>query len=103
MYSRGMGRAKSEAHPAALRRHADPFDLPVELNARRLPHARAHGLAQRLDVGGSRSAEIDQEVAVHIRHLRVADLEPAAAGGIDELPGFLSRRVLEGRAAGSAL
>src|SRR5262249_61128509 len=35
--------------------------------------------------------------------LRVADFEAAAAGGIDELPRFMTRWVLEGRAAGAAL
>ncbi len=66
-------------------------------------HARAHRLAQRLDVGGGGAAEIDQEVAVQLRHLRVADLEAAAAGGVDQLPGLVAGRVLEGRAAGAAL
>src|SRR5262249_59245777 len=37
------------------------------------------------------------------RRLRVADFEAAATGGIDELPRFMTRRVLEGRAAGAAL
>ena len=35
--------------------------------------------------------------------LRVADDEAAAAGGIDQLPGLVPGRVLEGRAAGAAL
>src|SRR2546423_1730390 len=83
--------------------HADPLDLPFELDAGMLAHARTHGLAQRLDVGGSRAAEVDQEIAVHLGDLRTADREPAAAGGVDELPGFAPGRVLEGRAAGAAL
>src|SRR5262249_13570186 len=53
--------------------------------------------------GGGGAAEIDQKIAVHLRHLRIADFQAAAAGGIDELPRFVTRRVLEGRAAGAAL
>src|SRR5438552_14512035 len=60
---------------------ADPLDLPIEIDARGLLHALTHGLAQRLDVGGSRAAEIDQKVAMHLGDLGVADLEAAAAGG----------------------
>src|SRR5262249_30855517 len=84
-------------------RHSDPLDLPFQLNAGVLLHARAHRLAQRLDVGGAGAAEIDQEVAVHFGNLRIADLESAAAGGVDQLPGFVAGRVFEGRAAGAAL
>src|SRR5437764_7411894 len=86
-----------------LLRHSDPLDLPVQRDAGILLHALAHGLAQRLDVGGGGTAEVDQEIAVHLRHLGVAELEAPAAGGVDELPGLMSRRVLEGRAAGAAL
>ena len=35
-----------------------------------------------------RAAEIDQKVAVHLRNLRATDLQAAAAGGVDQLPGF---------------
>src|SRR5712691_11530435 len=81
----------------------DPLDLPFELDAGFLLDASSHRLAQGLDVGGAGAAEIDQEIAVHLRDLRATDLEPAAAGGIDELPGLAAGRVLEGRAAGAAL
>jgi hypothetical protein len=74
-----------------------------EFDARGFLHPRAHRLAQRLDVGGGRVAEVDQEVAVQFRHLRIADDEAAAAGGVDQLPGLVAGRVLEGRAAGAAL
>src|SRR5436305_13603375 len=43
---------------------------------------------------------VDQEIAVHFRHLRAADAQASAAGRIDELPGAISRPILEGRAAG---
>src|SRR5262249_27719783 len=83
--------------------HSDPLDLPSQLDAGILLHALAPRLAQRLDVGGAGAAEVDQEVAVHFGHLRIADLESAAADGIDQLPGFVAGRVLESRAAGAAL
>src|SRR5580658_9397742 len=82
-------------------RHADPLDLPFEIDARIVLDAPAHRLAERLDVGGAGAAEIDEEIAMHRRHLRAAEREPAAAGGIDELPGLAARRILEGRAAGA--
>ena len=84
-------------------RHSDPLDLPFQLDARRLLHAPAHRLAQGLDIRGGGAAEIDQEVAVHLRNLGVAVFQAAAAGGINELPRFLAGRILERRAAGAAL
>ena len=45
-------------------------------------------------------AGVDEEIAVHFRHLRAADAQAAAAGGIDQFPGAVAGRVLEGRAAG---
>src|SRR5688572_27646252 len=66
-------------------------------------YALAHGFAEGLDIGRARAAEIDQEIAVHLRHLGGADDQPAATRGIDQLPRFLSRWILEGGAAGAAL
>ena len=66
-------------------------------------HAPAHRLAQRLDIGGGGAAEIDQEIAVHLRDLRGPVFQATAAGGVDELPCLVTRRILEGRAAGAAL
>src|SRR4029077_11909487 len=43
---------------------------------------------------------IDQEIAMHFRYLRAADAKTAAAVGVDQLPGAVAGRVLEGRAAG---
>ena len=48
----------------------------------------------------ARIAGIDQEIAVHFRHLGAADAQAAAAGGIDQLPGAVAGRILEGGAAG---
>src|SRR5437868_337398 len=45
-------------------------------------------------------AGIDEEIAVHLRDLRAADAQTSAAGGVDQLPRAMARRVLEGRAAG---
>src|SRR5262245_15189922 len=102
--ARRVGTARKRAPlPTLRRRHPDPLDLPFELDAGILFHARPHRLAQGLDVGGGGAAEIDQEVAVHLRHLGAADREAAAAGGVDDLPGLVAGRVLEGRAAGAAL
>ena len=65
--------------------------------------ARAHRLAQALDVLAGGVAVVDQEVAVHLGHLGAADAKAAAAGGVDQLPGAGARRVLEGGAAGALL
>ena len=52
---------------------ADALDLPFERDAGIVLHAPAHLLAQLLDVGRRRVAAVDQEVAVQLGHLRVAD------------------------------
>jgi hypothetical protein len=44
-----------------------------------------------------------KKIAMHLRHLRIADAQAAAAGGVDKLPRFVAGRILEGRAAGAAL
>src|SRR6266550_442593 len=82
--------------------HSDPLDLPLEIDAGMLLDAPAHRLAQRFDISGGGAAEIDEKIAVHLRHLRVAHLQAAAARRVDELPGFMAGRVLERRAAGAA-
>src|SRR2546423_15169949 len=46
------------------------------------------------------TTRVDQEIAVHFRHLRAADAQTAAARGLDQLPGAMVRRILEGRATG---
>src|SRR6478736_8515986 len=82
---------------------SDPLDLPFELDAGILAYAPAHRLAQRLDVGGGGAAEIDEKIAVHLRDLGGPVFQAAAAGGIDELPCLVARRILERGAAGAAL
>ena len=47
-------------------------------------------------------ARVDEEVAVFLADLGGADAKPAAAGLIDQLPGLVAGRILEGRAAGLA-
>src|SRR5262249_490241 len=84
-------------------RHADADDLPLQLVAARSPDPGAHRLAQPLDVLGGGVAVVDQEVAVHVRDLRTADAQAAAAGPVDEPPAALARRVFEGGAAGALL
>ena len=59
-------------------------------------------LAQRLDLGTRRATEIEQEIAMLFRHLGIAHGQPPAARGIDQGPGLVALRVLEGRAAGAA-
>src|SRR5262245_47468268 len=93
---------REDALPILRQRDAYPLDLPFQLDAGILAHALSHGLAEGLDVGSGGVATVDQEIAVQLGDLRVADHEATAAGGVDELPGLLARRVLEGGAAGAA-
>src|SRR5581483_4095660 len=93
----------SRSAPMASKGNAEAFDLPFELDAARLLDPRAHRFAEFLDLGAGGVALVDEEVAVHLGDLGVADREPAAAGGVDQLPGLLAGRILEGRAAGPAL
>src|SRR5580704_3251014 len=82
---------------------AEAFYFPFQFDTGIFLDAGTHRLAERFDIGRGRVAEIDQEIAVHLRNLRFADAQSAAARGIDELPGFLSRRILECGAASAAL
>ena len=82
---------------------ADPLDLPFQIDAGIVLHAPAHGLAEILDICGGRTAKINQEVTVQLRHLSVAEPEPAATCCVDELPSLLSRGILERRAPCAAL
>src|SRR5688572_21925407 len=50
-----------------------PLYLPLQFDPRMRLHPPAHFIAQRLDVGGGRPAEVEQEVGVLLRNLRVAD------------------------------
>ncbi len=64
-------------------------------------HPLPYGFAQRLDVGRAGSPEIDQEVAMKLRHLRASNGESTATRIVHEFPGTVSRRVLERRTAGA--
>src|ERR1700738_1210170 len=72
--------------------HADALDLPLEADARVLPHPHAYRLAQVLDVGCACAAEVNQKIAVQLRDLSITKPEPAASRGIDELPRLATRR-----------
>src|SRR4029450_12515678 len=85
------------------RRDAEALDLPFEFDPARLLDARAHRFAEFLEIGAGRVSLIDEEIAVHLGDLGVADAEAATAGAVDELPRFVSWRILEGRATGAAL
>src|SRR4029079_13273719 len=43
-----------------------------------------------------------QEVAMLFRDLRIALPQTAATGGVDQRPGLVARRILEGRTPGTA-
>src|SRR4029079_14759926 len=62
-----------------------------------------HARTECVDVGAGGIALVDEEVAMHLRDLGIADAQATTAGGIDQLPGLLAGRILEGRAAGAAL
>src|SRR6516164_6117895 len=63
----------------------------------------SHQLAEAFDFGGGCIAAVDQEITMHLRYLRAALGQSAAAGGIDQLPGLAAGRVFESRTAGAAL
>src|SRR5262249_18862953 len=62
-----------------------------------------HQFAETFDLGGGRIAAVDQEITMHLRHLRAAIVQSAAAGRIDKSPGFATGGVFESRTAGAAL
>src|SRR5690606_12307122 len=78
-------------------------DLPLQLDAARCANARTYGFAEPFDIFGRRLSIVDQEVAVHLRDHRAADAQATTPGCIDQLPGAVVGRVLEGRAAGALL
>ena len=79
----------------------NPLNFPFQLDAGMRLDALAHGFAQRFDIGGAGAVEIDQEIAVQLGDLRLADFQPAAAGLVHQFPGADAGRVLEGGAAGA--
>ena len=46
-----------------------------------------------------RRPRVDQKIAVHFRHLRTADAQAPAARRVDQLPGAVTGRILEGRSS----
>src|SRR5690606_16774723 len=76
-------------------------DLPLKGHARIRLDSCPYGLAQPLDVFRGRLPLVDEEIAVHLGNLRAADAQAAAAGRVDELPGAVTRRILEGGSASS--
>src|SRR3954468_13474932 len=46
------------------------------------------------------AAGVDQKIAMYLRDLGAANAQAAATGGIDQFPGAVAGRILEGRAAG---
>src|SRR3546814_12980876 len=61
-------------------RHPHTLDFPFEYDPRMRLHRRAHFLAQRLDIGAGRTAEVEQEVAMFLAHLRVAAAQATEVG-----------------------
>ncbi len=53
-------------------------------------------VAQRLDIGTARLAEVEEEVAMFFRNLGIADAKAPAACRVDQLPGLGAGRILEG-------
>src|SRR5262245_2997312 len=82
--------------------HSDALDLPFEIDAGVFFDPPTHRLAQDLDVGSGGTAEVDQTIAVHRRHLRIPTREAPAPRSIDESLRLVTGRVLESRAGGAA-
>src|SRR5689334_16443832 len=101
-------RARTTTHPSGRRREdpcsflADPLDFPFEGDVGFCLDPAPHFLAQCLDLRTRRATEVEQEVAMFFRDLGVAHSKAAAAGRVDQRPGLMTGRVLEGRAAGAA-
>ena len=79
-----------------------PLDFPFEADVGFRLDPAPDFLAQRLDLGACRATEIEQEIAMLFRDLGIAHRQAAAARRVDQRPGLVARRVLEGRAAGAA-
>src|SRR5438067_2155903 len=63
-------------------RNPDPADLPFEFHARIPFYPLADELAEVFDVRRRAVSEIDQEIAVHVRNLGIAELQPPTAPGM---------------------
>ncbi len=107
-------RACCFTHCASASASASPMGLPGSGSPRRMiSHCRVTplvSLTRARTVSPSRSmssprsvAIVDQEVAVHFRHLGAADAKAPAPGRVDQLPGAGAGRVLERGAARALL
>src|SRR5579872_6561782 len=83
------------------KRAADPADFPFEDDAELRLDAAADLFAEPFQIGGGRIAGVDQEIGVLLRHHRAAAPQSATAGGVDQPPGAVARRIGKGRAAGA--
>jgi len=70
--------------------------FPFERNARLCLDPLAHFLAQRLDIGTGCLAQIEQEVGMLLADLGAAQLKPPTPCFVNQLPGLVPSRVLEG-------
>src|SRR5579885_365354 len=75
------------------------FHLQFERDAEALAHSGAGQRDQRQNIGGPRAAEVDDEVGVARRKLRLADLLAFQARRLDQPPRIVARRILEDRAS----
>src|SRR5688572_9985677 len=82
-----------------LRRYADPFDFPLELDARGLLHPPPHGFSKIFELRRRGTSLIDQEIAMELRDLRRPDGKAAKPCLIDQLPRLGAWRIFEGRAS----
>src|SRR3546814_8077772 len=83
-------------------RYSNALNFPFKHDARLCLHTFTHVLAQRFYVGAACATEIEEEVAMLFRNLRRAFREATAACFIDQAPGLVPIRVLEGGQIGRA-
>src|SRR5690606_15004033 len=78
-------------------RFSDDSDFLLQFHAVFAPHRVAHMGDQPLDVRRLRLPQVDDEVRVLFRHLRIADAVALEAAGLDQPGRMVVRRVAEGR------
>ena len=84
-------------------RTADALDLPIELDAGRFLHPRRTVSPSSSICAAVAPPSLIRKLQCISETLRRANGKAAHAGLVDQLPGFVARRILEGRAAGAAL
>src|SRR3546814_19685833 len=80
-------------------RYSNALNFPFKHDARLRLHTFTHVLAQRFYVGAACATEIEEEVAMLFRNMSRAFRETPAACFIDQAPGLVPIRVLEGGTA----